>query len=260
MYFFIDESGDPTFYNKKGEIIIGQEGCSEILLLGFIKTRHPELIRKSLHDLQIEILNDDYLKDIPSVKRTPFHFHAKDDCPEVREKVYKLIKSLDFKAQFVVARKKEDIFIKRHKKNENTFYNEIASRLLENKIHQNNNIIYFEKRGNKIRQKLIEQSVQSAVLNFEAKHNKKVETTSRVFVQVPTDEPCLQVADYMNWAIQRAFVKGDARYYDFIKEKVSFICDIYDFDKYPNNFYSKANPFDLNKISPLSLGSEERTA
>lgn len=34
-------------------------------------------------------------------------------------------------------------------------------------------------------------------------------------------------------------------------DKVSFICDIYDFDKYPNNFYNKNNKFDTKKITPL---------
>jgi hypothetical protein len=57
----------------------------------------------------------------------------------------------------------------------------------------------------------------------------------------------------MNWSIYRAYTKGEFRYYDFIKEKISFICDIYDFDKYPKNFYNKRNIFSLNKISPLRL-------
>lgn len=44
-YYFVDESGDPIFYNKKGELIIGQGGCSKILLVGFIKTDDPKPIR-----------------------------------------------------------------------------------------------------------------------------------------------------------------------------------------------------------------------
>lgn len=260
MYFFIDESGDPTFYNKKGQLIVGQEGCSNILILGFIKTTNPKQIRKLLNNLKQEIANDEYLADIPSIKKSVISFHAKDDSPEVREKVYKLIKTLDFKAQFIVARKKEEIFSKRHKKSESTFYNEIASRLLENKMHQHNNVIYFAKRGNKNRQIPLEDAVQTAIINFESKNNTKIETDTRVYIQVPTDEKCLEVIDYMNWAVQRAFNTGDMRYYNFVKDKISFVCDIYDFGKYPNNFYSKANPFDINKISPLSLGSKERTA
>lgn len=44
-YFFMDESGDPVFYNSKGEYIVGNEGCSNILLLGFIKTTSPGRLR-----------------------------------------------------------------------------------------------------------------------------------------------------------------------------------------------------------------------
>lgn len=67
----------------------------------------------------------------------------------------------------------------------------------------------------------------------------------------PRGEPCLQIVDYMNWAVQRAFVKNEDRYLRFIGEKIGFLVDIYDFKKYPNNFYNKKNKFDLKKISPL---------
>jgi hypothetical protein len=33
QYFFVDESGDPTFYDEDGNLIVGQEGCAPILLL-----------------------------------------------------------------------------------------------------------------------------------------------------------------------------------------------------------------------------------
>jgi hypothetical protein len=37
-YFFVDESGDPTFFNKKGECIL-DKGASPILVLGFQELR-----------------------------------------------------------------------------------------------------------------------------------------------------------------------------------------------------------------------------
>lgn len=250
-YFFVDEPGDPCFFNKTGECILGKEGCSSILLLGFIRTIDPRSLRKAILKLNEEIKNDDYLKDIPSVKKTVIAFHAKDDVPEVREKVFKLIRELDFKAEFVVARKRLDVFTKRHKRDENVFYGEIVSRLFERKLHQQSNVIYFSKRNNKSNQKHLETAIRGAVLNFENKHKIKVETDTKIYIQTPSDEPCLQIIDYMNWAIQRAFVKREMRYCSFVKEKVSFICDIYDFDKYPNNFYSKQNSFEIEKITPL---------
>lgn len=260
FYYFIDESGDPTFFDAKGNYIVGTEGCSAILILGFIKTEKPEEIRRALATLRTEISTDEYLKTIPSIKKSSVSFHAKNDCPEVREKVFKMLKTLPFKCQFIVARKRLDIFTKRHQKNENVFYNEIISRLLENKLHKSDCVLYFSKRGNQLKQIHLDTAIRSAILRFEEKTNTKVETETKVYIQVPTDEPCLQVIDYMNWAVYRAFTKREERYLTFLKEKVSFICDIYDLKKYPNNFYYKSNPFDVQKISPLELGDESRTA
>ena len=252
-YFFVDESGDSTFFNRKGECIVGTKGCSPILILGFIKTSEPHGIRKALAELRKEISDDPYLQDIPSVAKSRALFHAKDDCPEVREKVFKLLKTLDFKAHFIVARKRVETFIKRHHSNENIFYNEIVSRLFENCLHKDHNIIYFSKRGSQTNQAHFMQSIQTAILNFEEKAKKKVETQTEILIQVPTDEPCLQVVDYLNWIVYRAFVKQEMRYFNFLKEKIVFLCDIYDFKKYPKNFYSH-NKFDITKISPLELG------
>lgn len=255
-YFFVDESGDPTFFNRKGELIVGKSDCSPILIIGFIRTDNPSEIRKAIFDLHQEIKGDEYLKSIPSIVKTNLHFHAKDDCPEVREKVFKLIKKLDFKAEFIVARKRPDIFTKRHKKNEDIFYNEIVTRLFEKKLHQNHNVIYFSKRGTKTKQHHLSQAIQTAVLNFEEKYNTQIETQTKIYIQTPSDEPCLQIIDYMNWIIYRAYTKQETRYLEFLKEKVSFICDIYDFSKYPKNFYNKRNVFDVTKISPLGLESD----
>jgi hypothetical protein len=254
-YFFVDESGDPTFFNKNGRVISGTNDCSPILIIGFIRTDNPSEIRKAIANLHQEIKEDEYLKSIPSISKTNLHFHAKDDCPEVREKVFKLIKKLDFKAEFIVARKRLDVFTKRHKKNEDIFYNEIVTKLFEKKLHQKNNIIYFSKRGTKTKQQHLSQAIRTAVLNFEEKHNTQVETQTKIYIQTPSDEPCLQIIDYMNWIIYRAYTKKEVRYFEFLQEKISFVCDIYDFDKYPKNFYNRKNIFDIKKISPLGLES-----
>ena len=250
-YYFVDESGDPTFFNKYGECLLGKNGCSPLLILGFIRTDKPKEIRQAIAELHKEIENDEYLKAIPSIVKTNVTFHAKNDTPEVREKVFKVIKKLDFKAEFIVARKRIDVFTKRHQRDENVFYNELISRLFENKLHLQDNIIYFSKRDNKLKQSHLQGAIQSAILNFENKTSKKIDTITKISIQIPSAEAGLQVVDYMNWVVQRAYIKKEMRYFDFMKDKISFICDIYDFDKYPNNFYSKKNEFALEKISPL---------
>lgn len=69
--------------------------------------------------------------------------------------------------------------------------------------------------------------------------------------QTAIGEPCLQMVDYMNWSVYRAFVKREMRYYHYVEEKVSLLVDLYDTAKYPHNWYRRDNPFDINKTSPL---------
>ncbi len=251
-YFFVDESGDPYFYNRHGEFIVGKEGCSKILILGFIKTESPEIIRQKLNQLHLEIANDEYLASIPSIKKSIESFHGTDDSSEVREKVFKLLKELPFKSEFIIARKNEAVFKKRHLKKPNIFYDDLVTKLFQNQLHTSKeNVIYFAVRGNRARQEPIEDAIRTAVLSFEEKKKIKIDTEIQILPQRPVGEPCLQVVDYMLWAVQRAFNKGEMRYLNFLKEKISLLVDIYDFDKYPDNYYNRRNTFDIKKISPL---------
>lgn len=250
-YYFVDEAGDPTFYNKRSEFIVGKEGCSKILMLGFVEVTEPKAIRYELEKTRDKIKNNPYLKDIPSVKKTLMHFHATDDCPEVRQEVYKCISGLDFKSQFVVARKKEGIF-RKYNCSESKFYDGLISKLFKNVLHKSeNNYIYFSKRGSRLRQEPLENAIEHAKNSFERRFLIKIRSNTSVYSQVPTGEPCLQVVDYMNWAIHRVFTKGEMRYYNFVKDKVSFVWDIYDIANYPKNFYNRSNGLDVKKISLL---------
>ena len=254
-YFFVDESGDTTFYNRKGEWIVGkEEGASKILLMGFIRTTEPEFLRKKLNNLKNEILNDEYLKDIPSMRKTKMAFHAKDDCPEVRYKVFKLIKELPFSCNIVVARKTEHVF-KKFDGDTQKLYDSLITNLFKNVLHlSTNNYIYIATRGNKKRQEPLENAIQDSLLYTEEKLNTTIDSVQKVLPQTPSGEACLQIVDYCNWAIQRAFLQNDMRYYNFLKEKFGLIVDLYDYKKGWKNFYHKKNPFDIKKISPLRLG------
>lgn len=57
-YYFVDEAGDPAFYNKNSEFIVGKEGCSKILMLGFVETDEPKILRKELQSVRDKISGD----------------------------------------------------------------------------------------------------------------------------------------------------------------------------------------------------------
>lgn len=251
-WFFVDESGDPTFYDRQGNLIVGQDGCSSILLLGFVETTDPKLLRSSLLALQQEIVNDPYFEGVPSLTKTSVAFHAKDDLPEIRYRVYQLLATLDFKAQFIVARKIEPVFRNSFQAKESAFYDHLVAQLFKNALHRyQDNRIYFAKRGSRSRQAPLQQAIQRGVQEFENTWKTKVTTRISAQAQVPSDEPCLSVTDYMNWAVYRAFTRGEMRYYRVVESKVSLLVDLYDRAKYPKNWYNRKNSFDVNKITPL---------
>ena len=131
--------------------------------------------------------------------------------PEDRQAVYKCIAGLDFKAQFVVARKVERVFRHSFHANEHEFYDYLISLLFENVLHRySHNHIYFSQRGSKSRQAQSEQAIHQGLSKFEARWNRKVATEIQVLPHTPVGEPRLQIIDYMNWAVYRAFVKQDA--------------------------------------------------
>lgn len=250
--FFVDESGDPTFYDRDGKLIVGEEGCSRLLLLGFARIADPEPIRRALLDLQNEAVHDPYFQGYPSIKKTAVAFHATDDLPEIRYLVFRALAGLDFQAQFIVARKKEPVFRFQFHSRESEFYDHLVSQLFESVLHTHkHNLIYIAKRGSRERQQPLSAAIEAGIQRFEVKWGVTVGTTTTVQIQSPGGEPCLSVIDYMNWAVYRAFTRGDMRYYRTVEPKVSLLVDLYDTDRYPQNWYNRKNPFDTKKITPL---------
>jgi hypothetical protein len=88
QWLFIDEAGDPTLFNKKGQSLVGREGCSSFFIVGKLEVDKPNDLSQSLTRLRQGILADPYFSCVPSFQpegqKTALLFHAKDDLPEVR--------------------------------------------------------------------------------------------------------------------------------------------------------------------------------
>ncbi len=254
-FFYVDETGDPSFYGKGKKLIVGNEGCSRTFGVGFLRTASPEAIRVRLAALRFEIAADRYLKDIPSIQKTLRAFHAKDDCPEVRKLVFGCLDELDFSVQIVIARKLETIFKGKHGQSQDAFYNDLTSHLFERQLHlAKRNTILFARRGNKPQQHALRTAVEAGVASFRQKYPAAAETTVEVETASSADEPLLQAADYALWAVQRAFERREMRYFDFIQPKVEIVWDIYDFATIKAGqpvIFTRKNPFHIEKVSPL---------
>lgn len=258
-WYFVDESGDTAFYaNRSKRLIVGEEGCSKTLILGFLRTRDPQDIRAMLAEVRLAVSTSKYLQSIPSIKKSLVCFHAKDDCPEVRQLVFEAIDKMSFGCQIVVARKIEEFFQKKHRGSEDRFYDDLVTRLFFGQLHRSKrNYIIFAQRGNKNRQHALRAAVQKSVSRFlDTVRNSTCTPSFLITTSQPLQEPALQVIDYVNWAVQRAFEKGQMRYFDLLRERIELLRDLYDFEKksrHENCAYNRDdNHFDITKASPLS--------
>jgi hypothetical protein len=256
-WYFVDEAGDPTFYTSGKKLIVGTEGCSRTFSVGFLRTHDPEQIRSKLTDVRLEVMNDRYLQAIPSVQKSLRAFHSKDDCPEVRKLVFSALDKMDFSLQIVVARKLEWLFQTKHGGSQDAFYDDLVTRLFERQMHlAKQNTIVFARRGSKPRQHALRAAVNLSIQRFREKHPESTATEVLTETNQPAQEVVLQAVDYGLWAVQRAFERGEMRYFEYLRPKIEVVWDIFDFERINKKgsvvYDRKRNPFNLNVVSPLS--------
>ncbi len=213
-----------------------------------VKCKEPlPQIRQQILDLQQQVANDPYFADIPSMNKKKqkggFYFHATDDIPEVRKIFYDYVRKLDCSFEAVVGRKTQQIFETKHNGKEAEFYADLLSHLLKNKLQKGGKLtLTIAKRANSTRNQNLQLALAKAI--SQSHKNKAVKTKVAFNVQNHLTEPLLNVADYFCWSIQRIFERGETRYYDFLRDKISLVLDLYDWSKLGGNqkYYSPKNP------------------
>lgn len=255
-FYFFDEAGDPQILGRRGVNLIDKGTSSKTFIVGYLETKDPATCRRKLLDLHEKLKNDEYLQGIPSMKSTLKMFHANKDCLEVRAEVFKLLKTLDIQFYCIVARKDVDRFRRMFDLKEKKIYKHLVTKLMENRLHLYTEVdLYFSAMGNVVRKDTMEDAINAAIDKFKEKWGHNNNSKIRVLIQQSSDEPLLQAADYLLWTIQRAYERGEFRYYNFMKDKIALVYDIFDTraynDKSKNTFYSQKNPLEAKKIDPV---------
>ena len=218
------------------------------------------VIREKIKILEKSIENDPYFKDVPSIQKKIsqwwFYFHAKDDIPEVRKIFFDFLNNdIKFSFEAMVWRKIPELFIKKHNKKDNEFYADLLSHLLKNKFKLWDRLVLnIAERWSSTRAHTLNMALEKAKERFTKKYPDHKELCNIQFnIQTPLTEPILAIPDYMLWTIQRIFERWETRYYNFIKDKIKLVVDLYDDKKYEDwsNYYWPQNPLtEENKISP----------
>jgi len=257
---FIDEAGDTTFFLKGKKPALGSNGVSNAFIIGMVKVKDDiELIRNKIHNLQNEIANEPYFQ-VPSVikkkSKNGYYLHATDDIPEIRYKFFQLIKTINCSFEAVVGKKDINRYINYHKGKEEYFYADLLSHLIKNKLQKDEKLIlHISERGKSTKNKNLEIALKKAIQRWKNNPNTSEEIKTDVIFNVnyPTKEPLLNLADYFCWSVQRVFEKGETRYYNELKDKISVVIDLYDKENYKDwkNYYNPKNPLTpKNKINP----------
>lgn len=257
--YFVDEAGDPTLFNRRKQVVIGQEGCSRYFIMGVLHIADPEQVSQELNQLRMELLADPNFKRVPSMqpqqKKTAIAFHAKDDLPEVRSEVFKLLMRHEMRFQAVV-RDKQAVLSYVRQRNEhdpayryqqNELYDALVSRLFKNLLHKANAYrVCFARRGSSDRTAAFGAALEQARRNFNLTWNKIGTAPVEVLSGWPAQHTALQAVDYFLWALQRLYERQEERYLDLIWPKVSLVHDVDDTrQKKYGVYYDKRRPLTL---------------
>lgn len=264
MHHFVDEAGDLTLFNRKRQVVLGREGVSDYFMLGVAFVPQPDALEEALSALRTELLGDPFLNRIPSFhpsrRKTAIAFHAKDDVPEVRIRVFKLLMESDIKV-FVAIRTKRAlvnqaraVYRYGQKISENSIYDDLFSRLLRNRLHlADENHIVVARRGTKDRKEALTSAIRQAQMNFKARWGEREYGPCHVRTDQPSECPGLQAVDYFLWALQRLYERREDRYFTPLSQHYRIIMDLDDDRRQQyGEWYTDSNPLSVAKIMPVT--------
>jgi hypothetical protein len=240
-HYFVDEAGDGTLFSTHGQVIVGNSGCSSHFFVGMLKVADPVQLLADLTDLRKNILADSFFRRVPSIsreaKKTALLFHAKDDLPEVRRDVFKILRKHDLcffaivRDKRVIARKVLD-WSKRSRKyhyHPNLLYDVHVGRLFKDRLRDEVNIrAVFATRGTTGRTAALEAAIVQARTDFRHEHGVASTCAVEVTACPSTGAAGLQAVDYFLWALQRLYTRQEDRYLDFLYPAVGVIRDVDD--------------------------------
>jgi hypothetical protein len=261
-YYFVDEAGDGTLFDRKGRVIIGNEGCSSFFILGLLDIVDPTSLERDMKALCEGLLSDPYFRSVPSMKpearKTASAFHAKDDLPEVRRDVFSLLMQHELRF-FAVVRNKRKLLEYVRQRNEvdtdyryhpNELYDFLVRHLFRDRLHKDDAYnIHFAKRGKSDRTKALSGALEAARRRFTEKWGIAGMAPIKVVASRPRDMAGLQTTDYFLWALQRLYERREDRYIRLLWPAFCLVRDLDDTrNRRYGEYYTQERPLSLAAI------------
>ncbi len=208
-YVFADESGCLTF--KRGN------GASKYFILCTVTIEKCE-VANALLELRRRLAWDKY--------SLGEYFHAAQDAQVVRDEVFKTILSHDFKVQATIMEKSKaqpQVTVSKERFYQYGWFYHFQHGLAKHLKPNDELHIVAASIGTKKGQRAFTSAVNDVV-----RQTIKIPRNQWVtdFCPAATD-PCLQLADYCSWAIQRKWEGGYDRSFKLIENRISYIYDLW---------------------------------
>ena len=245
-HYFIDEGGDSTLFSGTGKVLIGTEGCSRFFMLGLLEVSDPATLQRTFDDLRAQLMSDSYFNGVPSMqtkaRKTALAFHAKDDLPEVRRDVFRLLRDTEGLHFFAIVVDKVSVleYVRQRNKREpayryhpNELYDYLTGRLFKERLRQGNRYdIIFSKRGKSGRTDSLSRAIEFAPDMLRNQNNLLrnvlTDVSMNVYAATPKKYAGLQAVDYFVWALQRLYERGEDRYVEYLWQAFRLVHDIDD--------------------------------
>jgi hypothetical protein len=239
LHFFVDEAGDPTLFDSKGRVLVGNEGCSKYFIVGKLDAADPSALQAALDDLRASLLADPYFRRVPSMQvsrgKTAVAFHAKDDVAEVRREVFAVLMRHDLRFYAAVRSKSALLdYVKQRNQLESAYRyrgDELYDTMVEELFRRYHPFadelnIVFAKRGNKARTHAFRSAIERAEARFERDFDSRRSDAINIIASTPPQSAGLQTVDYFLWALQRHYERGEGRYVELVWDKIVEVDDM----------------------------------
>lgn len=239
--YFVDEAGDTTLFGRHGKVMVGTEMVSRFFMVARLEVPDVEALAADIASLRAELLSDPLLNSVPSMQvaagKTALFFHAKDDVPEVRHAVFKLLMQHDLRISVVVKDKQALLAEVRQREAVNPAYcykadgHEIYDDLIGQLFKHFGRFgaaryVTFAVRGNKPRTESLKTVLDQVDAGFADDFGFAPHGHTTVHSSYPSLTAGLQACDYLLWALQRFYERNEERYLHAMWPKFARVFDL----------------------------------
>lgn len=238
LNYFVDEAGDGVLFGRKGRLRLQDEDACKFFMLGMVSCDEPEKLARKLSDLRSQLMANPLYASIysmqPEARKTARAFHAKDDHSEVRARVFEFLMGEDFKFFAVIKDMRavlrevgtRNLRDPKYRYHPNELYDQTVAMLFKQRLHKHEQIsVCIARRGKSDRTRALMRQLEEPRRLFMYQIQKVGICELQIQPAYPWEEPCLQIADYCLWALQRCYEKHEDRFLRALWPKVSLVWD-----------------------------------